>query len=100
MTTEISELPLDFEAALARCAKGDQFALRAIYERERRWLMAVVLRIVRRHELAHAGRCGFCVPLYHAGKGKCVSANSLKRPNSLTTRSTSATARTKRGMPT
>jgi RNA polymerase sigma-70 factor (ECF subfamily) len=46
------ELPLDFEAALARCAQGDSFALRAIYERERRWLMATVLRLVRRRELA------------------------------------------------
>lgn len=47
-----ADLPLDFEAALARCAQGDQFALRAIYERERRWLMATVLRLVRRRELA------------------------------------------------
>lgn len=47
-----AELPLDFEAALERCAQGDQFALRAIYERERRWLMATVLRLVRRRELA------------------------------------------------
>ncbi len=52
MAPESSDLPLDFEAALARCAQGDQFALRAIYERERRWLMAVVLRLVRRRELA------------------------------------------------
>jgi RNA polymerase sigma-70 factor (ECF subfamily) len=50
--TDTPELPLDFEAALARCAQGDQFALRAIYERERRWLMATVLRLVRRRELA------------------------------------------------
>ncbi len=52
MTTDINDLPLDFEAALLRCAQGDQFALRAIYERERRWLMATVLRLVRRRELA------------------------------------------------
>ena len=50
--TNTTDLPLDFEAALARCAQGDQFALRAIYERERRWLMAVVLRLVQRRELA------------------------------------------------
>lgn len=52
MITDTHELPLDFEAALLRCAQGDQFALRAIYERERRWLMATVLRLVRRRELA------------------------------------------------
>lgn len=52
MTSEPVELTLDFEAALARCAQGDRFALRAIYERERRWLMATVLRLVRRRELA------------------------------------------------
>ena len=42
----------DFEAALARCALGDEAALRAIYDHERRWLMATVLRLVRRRELA------------------------------------------------
>ena len=54
MNTETDDLPLDFEAALLRCAQGDQYALRAIYERERRWLMATVLRIVRRRELAES----------------------------------------------
>ena len=52
MNQQTDDIPLDFEAALLRCAQGDQFALRAIYERERRWLMATVLRIVRRRELA------------------------------------------------
>jgi RNA polymerase sigma-70 factor (ECF subfamily) len=42
----------DHAAALAACARGDRYALRAIYERERRWLMAVALRITRRRELA------------------------------------------------
>jgi len=42
----------DYEAALAACARGDRYALRAIYERERRWLMAVALRVTRRRELA------------------------------------------------
>jgi len=42
----------DYEGALAACARGDRYALRAIYERERRWLMAVALRITRRRELA------------------------------------------------
>ena len=52
INADTNDLPLDFEAALLRCAQGDQFALRAIYERERRWLMATVLRLVRRRELA------------------------------------------------
>ncbi len=42
----------DYEAALQACARGDQYALRAIYERERRWLMAVAVRITRRRETA------------------------------------------------
>ena len=44
----VGRLALDFEVALQRCARGDQYALRAIYERERRWLMATALRLVRR----------------------------------------------------
>ena len=52
MDSENSELPFDYEAALSGCARGDRYALRAIYERERRWLMAVALRLVRRRELA------------------------------------------------
>jgi len=39
--------PLDHEAALAACARGERFALRVIYEREGRWLLGVVQRIVR-----------------------------------------------------
>lgn len=42
----------DYESALAACARGERYALRSIYERERRWLMAVALRIVRRREVA------------------------------------------------
>lgn len=42
----------DYEAALQACARGEHYALRAIYERERRWLMAVALRITRRRETA------------------------------------------------
>lgn len=52
MTADNNDLPFDYEAALLGCARGDRFALRAIYERERRWLMAVALRLVRRRELA------------------------------------------------
>lgn len=42
----------DHEAALLACARGDQQALKSIYEHERRWLMGVALRLVRRRELA------------------------------------------------
>ncbi len=34
------------------CARGEQFALQAIYARDSRWLFAVALRIVKRRELA------------------------------------------------
>ncbi|MBA3598014.1 MAG: sigma-70 family RNA polymerase sigma factor [Methylibium sp.] len=43
----------DYEAALEACARGERFALRAIYEREARWLLGVALRIVRDRETAH-----------------------------------------------
>jgi len=39
--------PFDHNAALAACARGDQSALRRLYERENRFLMGVALRIVR-----------------------------------------------------
>lgn len=42
----------DYEAALLACARGEKFALRAIYERESRWLMGVALRIVREKQAA------------------------------------------------
>jgi RNA polymerase sigma-70 factor (ECF subfamily) len=44
--------PFDYEAALAACARGERFALRALYEREARWLLGVALRIVRERDLA------------------------------------------------
>ena len=44
--------PFDYESALEACARGERFALRAIYERESRWLLGVVLRIVRNRETA------------------------------------------------
>jgi len=37
----------DYEAAVLACARGERFALRALYEREGRWLLGVALRIVR-----------------------------------------------------
>jgi len=42
----------DYEANLAACANGDRGALRALYEREGRWLMGVAVRIVRDRALA------------------------------------------------
>jgi RNA polymerase sigma-70 factor (ECF subfamily) len=37
----------DHEAALLACARGERAALKQIYDREARWLLGVVLRIVR-----------------------------------------------------
>ena len=34
------------------CARGERFALRALYEREARWLLGVAQRIVRDRERA------------------------------------------------
>jgi len=42
----------DYNAALAACARGDERALRGIYDREARRLLGVALRIVRRRALA------------------------------------------------
>lgn len=42
----------DHEAALEACARGERFALRALYDREARWLLAVIQRIVRDPDLA------------------------------------------------
>lgn len=44
--------PFDYEAALLACARGERFALRALYEREARWLLGVALRIVRDRQRA------------------------------------------------
>lgn len=38
--------PFDYEAAVLACARGERYALRALYEREARWLLGVALRIV------------------------------------------------------
>lgn len=45
-------VPFDYEAAVLACARGERFALRALYEREARWLLGVAKRIVRDHERA------------------------------------------------
>jgi len=42
----------DYEAAVLACAHGERFALRALYERESRWLLGVAIRIVRERERA------------------------------------------------
>ncbi len=42
----------DHEATVEACARGERFALRAIYEHESRWLLAVAQRIVRDREIA------------------------------------------------
>ena len=46
------ESDFDYEAQLAACARGEQAALRHLYERDACWSMGVALRIVRRRELA------------------------------------------------
>ena len=45
-------IEFDYEAALAGCARGDQRALRSIYDREGPRLLGVALRIVRRRQVA------------------------------------------------
>ena len=47
-----SDIDFDYESALAACARGERFALRAIYMRESRRLLGVATRLVRRRELA------------------------------------------------
>ncbi len=42
----------DYAGTLARCARGDRLALRALYDEEAGRLIAVAQRIVRRRELA------------------------------------------------
>jgi RNA polymerase sigma-70 factor (ECF subfamily) len=39
--------PFDYEAAVQACARGERYALRALYLREARWLLGVAQRIVR-----------------------------------------------------
>lgn len=45
-------ITFDYDAALQACARGERFALRALYVREARWLLGVVQRIVRDAALA------------------------------------------------
>lgn len=39
--------PFDYEGAVLACARGERFALSALYRHEARWLLGVALRIVR-----------------------------------------------------
>lgn len=43
----------DYESAVEACARGERYALRALYERESRWLLGVAQRIVRDRDTAH-----------------------------------------------
>ena len=45
--------PFDYESAVEACARGEHFALRALYEREARRLLGVAQRIVRDRDVAH-----------------------------------------------
>ncbi len=47
-----SAADFDYEAALAACARGEQAALRGIYDRDGRKLLGVALRIVRHRQIA------------------------------------------------
>lgn len=51
--TSASPDGFDYESALEACARGERYALRAIYERESRWLLGVAQRIVRDRDTAH-----------------------------------------------
>ncbi|HET7864126.1 MAG TPA: sigma-70 family RNA polymerase sigma factor [Burkholderiaceae bacterium] len=44
--------PFNYEAAVLACARGERFALQALYEHEARWLLGLALRIVRDRERA------------------------------------------------
>lgn len=45
-------LPFDHAAALQGCARGERYALRALYDQEARWLLGVALRILRNRAAA------------------------------------------------
>ena len=45
--------PFDYEDAVEACARGETFALQALYLREVRWLLGVARRIVRDADAAH-----------------------------------------------
>lgn len=45
-------MDFDYEEAVLACARGERYALKAIYLRDSQWLFSVAMRIVRRRELA------------------------------------------------
>ncbi len=45
-------LPFDHADALQACARGEHYALRALYDQEARWLLGVALRILRNRAAA------------------------------------------------
>lgn len=52
MTAPLSP-SFDYESTVEACARGDSQALRALYERESRWLLGVAQRILRDRDQAH-----------------------------------------------
>ncbi len=48
----LAATPFDHEAAILAIARGERFALRALYVQESRWLLGVAQRIVRERALA------------------------------------------------
>lgn len=52
MTHAFAATGIDIEAALARCASGDEAALRSIYDAEAGRMLGVALRLLRRRALA------------------------------------------------
>lgn len=52
MTPPAPAAAFDHEAALLACARGERYALRALYEQESAWLLGVALRIVRDRQRA------------------------------------------------
>lgn len=45
-------MDFDYEGAILACARGERYALKAIYLHDHRWLFSVAYRIVRRREVA------------------------------------------------
>lgn len=48
----IATTEFDYEAALSACSRGDQQALRSIYDQESKRMLGIALRIVRQRQLA------------------------------------------------
>ena len=48
----IRDPSFDYESALEACARGERYALKALYDREARWLLGVATRIVRNRDTA------------------------------------------------